>query len=158
MFKAPASQLIELIAPVNAGPQTPIYFQNQPQLQSVINDRKIYVVAAETFNSSQLSGSPITAGNAVPGNADIINATLTLNVAGTLQFQQIPLSSLVRGFLDGAAAPNVNSHHWDLFGFEDLFQVDWTKSYVQLIGAPTLPLPFSYIFNIYYYWSPNLAQ
>jgi hypothetical protein len=152
MYKAPASQLIELIIPATAAANSPVYFQNQPQLQSVRGDKKIYIEGIETFNSYGLSGSPLTAGNPVPANADIINMTLTLNVAGTLQYQQIPMSSLVRVWADGIATGIVNAHVEEIFGFEDLFEVDWTKSYVQLIGAPVSTPPYSCLFNVYYRW------
>jgi hypothetical protein len=84
--------------------------------------------------------------------ADLLNGTLTLNVAGTLDYQQIPLTSLNRAYVDanaalGAAGTN-NAHVNDLFLFEDLYQVDWTKSYVQLIKAPPGAVPYSYIFQV----------
>jgi hypothetical protein len=152
MYKAPASQLIELIIPAPAAANSPVYFQNQPQLQSVRGDKKIYIEGIETFNNYGLSGSPLTAGNPVPANADIINMTLTLNVAGTLQYQQIPMSSLVRVWADGIDTGIVNAHVEEIFGFEDLFEVDWTKSYVQLINAPVSTPPYSCLFNVYYRW------
>lgn len=158
MYKAPAFQLVELIIPPSAGANTPVYFQNQPQLQSVIGDRQVYLTAIETYNVYQLGRSPLTPGNAMAGNNDILNATLTLNVAGTLLYQQIPLAVLVRGFLDGSAAPAVNSHVWEPFGLADLWQVDWTKSYVQLISAPISVPPYSYVFGVYYYWSSQVAR
>jgi hypothetical protein len=151
MYRATASQTIELIVPSTAGANSPIYFQNQPQLQSVRGDRKIYIEGIETFNVNSLAASPLTAGSPVAANADIINATLTLNVAGTLQYQQIPMSSLVRGWVDGLAG-SVNAHVEEIFGFEDLYEVDWTKSYVQLINGPVSAPPYSYIFNVYYRW------
>ena len=156
MFRAPKSQLVELIMPANAAAFQPIYFQNQPQLQSISGDRSVYIVAMETYSSLHLDGSPVTSGSPMAVPDDLRNGTLTLNVAGTLDYQQIPLITLNRTWQDSNAAPEAagyaNTHTKDLFLFEDLYQVDWTKSYVQSILTPPRGVSFSYIFNVYYYW------
>lgn len=156
MFRAPKSQLVELIIPANAAAFQPIYFQNQPQLLSISGDRSVYIIGMETYSNLHLSSSPMTSGSPMAAPADLRNGTLTLNVAGTLDYQQIPLTSLNRAYVDanaalGAAGTN-NAHVNELFLFEDLYQVDWTKSYVQLITAPPGTVPYSYIFQVYYYW------
>ncbi len=146
MFKAQNSQLIELVVSasiVSANAQ--IFFQNQPQLQSITNDRKVYIMGIETFSSEMLNGSPLTSGNACASPAAIINGTLSLNVLGTLSFNYIPLVSLVRTWTAAGTTP----HQWSLFEFDSLYQVDWTKSYVQCIGVPAAT-PFSYLFQVFY--------
>ena len=156
MFRAPKSQLIELIMPANAAAFQPVYFNNQPQLQSIMGDRAVYIVGMETYSSLHMDGSPITSGSPMAVPDDLRNGTLTLNVAGSLDYQQIPLVTLNRTWQDSNAALEAagyaNSHSGDLFLFEDLYQVDWTKSYVQSILTPPRGVSFSYIFNVYYYW------
>jgi hypothetical protein len=153
-FKAKNEQLIELVigaSVVSANAQ--VFFQNQPQLQSITNDKKVYITAIETFSSEMMSGSPLTSGNAVASPAAILNATLSLNVAGTLSFNYMPLSTLVRVWTQAGTTP----HTWDLHKFDSLYQVDWTKSYVTLINAPAAT-PFSYLFNVYYcYDHPDVS-
>jgi hypothetical protein len=148
-FKASKFQLVELIVPATAGANGPIYFQNQPQLQSVLGDKRVYVDAIEAYGQNQIASSPLTSGSPTPTNAQILNASLVLNVAGTLEFQLIPLSVLVRLYVDGNAV--TNAHADQLFEFEELYQVDWTKSYVQLIAAPGAQV--SYLFGVYYHWT-----
>lgn len=153
MYRAPNTQLIELIIPATAGANSTIYFQNQPQLQSVVGDKKIFIEAIEVFSSLSISGSPLTSGSPAATPAQLLNGTLVLNVAGTLQFQFLPLNALNRMWVDPstAGAADNNVHAKDLFMFESLYQVDWTKSYVQLINAPA-GAPYSYLFNVYYRW------
>lgn len=151
-MKYPNSQLVELIVPATAtGKNNQIYFQNQPQLQSISSNKKVYVLGIETYSSLHMSGSPLTSGNTVASPADIINATLTINVAGTLKFQNIPLADLVRIWAEGLTPDGsaTNVHTDEVYEFVDLWQVDWTKSYVTLINAPG-DAPFSYLFNVYY--------
>ena len=94
MFRSKASQLIELIIPAGYAANQFFYFQNQPQLQSVRGDRMVYIQAISVYNSNHLTASPLTAGNNVASPTDITNGVLTLNVAGTLLYQQIPLVDL----------------------------------------------------------------
>lgn len=145
-FKAQNSQLIELIVGANiVSANAQIFFQNQPQLQSISGDRKIYIKGIELFSSEMLSVSPLTSGNAVATPAQIINGTMSINVFGTLSFNYIPLVSLVRIWSAAGTTP----HQWDLFQFKGLYQVDWTKTYVTLGNAPA-GTPYSYLFNVFY--------
>jgi hypothetical protein len=148
MFREKRSQLLELIIPntiISANQK--VYFQSQPQLQSINMDRKVYIKKIETYSSSHMNGSPLTSGNAVASPAAIINGVLTLNVAGSEDLQYIPLGDMVNLFTDTGAAYTVRN--WEGYFFEDLYQVDWSKSYVQLIGIPAAT-PFSYIFKVSY--------
>lgn len=152
MFRSKASQLIELIIPAGYAANQFFYFQNQPQLQSVRGDRMVYIQAISVYNSNHLTASPLTAGNNVASPTDITNGVLTLNVAGTLLYQQIPLVDLVRTAVDNQTAAAVgNARNHDLFLFRDLFEVDWTKSYVQTLTT-IADGPFSYLFNVHYKW------
>jgi hypothetical protein len=153
MFKTTKFQLVELIIPatVTAAMQT-TYFQQQPQLQSISGDRPVYIQAIETYTDGQLKGSPVTSGNAVAAPGDIENAVLVLNIAGTLDFNQVPLVDLMRLQNDTGAAFVPFSRQ--LFLLNNIYAVDWTKSYVQTILAPITEPPFSYIFGVHYSYSP----
>lgn len=149
--------LVELPINANVGAFQNVYFQNQPQLQSVSGDRQVYIVGIETYSSLHMSGSPLTPGNPIASPADIINATLTLSIAGTLNFLQIPLVSLVRNMVDNNTSEVNNVHVLDVFRIRDTYKVDWTKSYVQTINAPG-DAQFSYIFNVYYQYDNDIVD
>jgi len=144
--------MVELVIGTNVTGQNAFtYFQQQPQLQSTTDNQTVYVKAIETFSIQALAVSPITTGNAVASEAAIQNAVLTLNIAGTLEFQSIPLAILNRIIQSpGAACPGV----YDLFQLKNTFKVDWTKSYVQTLAAP-VGAPFSYLFGVHYSYEPD---
>ncbi len=140
-------QLVELIVPatITAGGQQ-VMFQNQPQLQSVINDAKVYIKAIEIVEATVLAKSPLTIGNANAGYADIQNATLTLSVNGVLQYQYLPLGRINPSQVsDGNTASQ-----YQPFLLKNVYKVDWTKSYITTVAAPTLSPPFSYLFGVHY--------
>lgn len=151
-IKTPKFQIVELIIPatVTTGNQN-TYFQQQPQLQSTTGNQTIYIKAIETFSVQALTTSPVTASSPVASEANIANGVLVINVAGTLEFQMIPLAILNRIIQSpGAACPGV----YDLFQCRNLFKVDWTKSYVTTVGVPIAP-PFSYLFGVHYSYEPD---
>jgi hypothetical protein len=153
MFRTKRFQLVELIVTATiVGNNQNVYFQNQPQLQSVLGDRTIYIKKIETYTNKALALSPLTSGNGVATPADIINGVLTLCVKGEEQLRQIPLADLNRVFADtGAAfAPFV----WEGFYVKNLYEVDWTKSYVTLVATPAAA-PFSYLFGVHYDYEPD---
>jgi hypothetical protein len=78
---------------------------------------------------------------------------LTLNVAGTESLQYIPLGDLVNLWSDTGGGFTV--HNWNDYRFKDLYQVDWSKSYVQVIGIPA-GTPFSYIFKVSYAYGQDV--
>lgn len=144
--------MVELIIPATAtGPNLQTYFQQQPQLQSTSGNQTVYIKAIETFSDQALTTSPITSASPVATPAALQNAMLVLNIAGTLKFQFIPLAIMNRVIQSPAAAcPGV----FDLFQFRRTWEVDWTKSYVQTLAAPTAP-PFSYLFGVHYSYDPD---
>jgi hypothetical protein len=147
-IKTPMFQMVELIIPATiTGMNAFTYFQQQPQLQSMTNNQTVYVRAIETFSVDTLTTSPLTTGSPVATNANIQNATLVLNIAGTLKFQNIPLGILNRNILSNPAV-------FDLFQLKNIFEVDWTKSYVTTVGVP-IDAPFSYLFGVHYSYSPD---
>jgi hypothetical protein len=151
-IKTPMFQLVELIIPATVtGFGQFTYFQQQPQLQSTMGNQTVYVKAIDVITNQALTTSPLTAGSPVASPADIMNAVLVLNIAGTLKFQNIPLALMNRVQQSpGAACPAV----YDLFQLRNIWEIDWTKSYVTTV-APPGDAPFSYLFGIHYSYEPD---
>lgn len=155
-FRESRSQLLELIIGTTiVSANQKVYFQSQPQLQSIDGSQTVYIKRIETYSSSMMNGSPLTSGNAVATPAAIINGVLTLNVAGTEQLQYIPLGDLVNLQADTGAAFTVFARYPYLF--KGIYKIDWSKSYVQLIGIPAAT-PFSYIFKVSYEYDVDDAE
>lgn len=144
--------MVELIIPATVtGFNQATYFNQQPQLQSTSANQTVYVKAIETFSVQALTTSPLTSGSPVASEVNIQNGVLVLNIAGTLKFQNIPLAILNRVIQSpGAACPSV----FDLFQLRNIWEIDWTKSYVTTVAAPTNP-PFSYLFGVHYSYDPD---
>ena len=144
--------MVELIIPATVtGFGQFTYFQQQPQLQSTTGNQTVYVKAIETFSVQALTTSPVTANSPVASEANIANAVLVLNIAGTLKFQNIPLAIMNRVIQSpGAACPGV----YDLFQLRNIWEIDWTKSYVTTV-APPIAAPFSYLFGVHYSYEPD---
>ncbi len=144
--------MVELIIPATVvGFNQFTYFQQQPQLQSTSANQTVYIKAIETFSVQALTTSPLTGGSPVASEANIANGVLVLNIAGTLKFQNIPLAILNRIIQSpGAACPGV----FDLFQLRNVWEVDWTKSYVTTVNAP-VGAPFSYLFGVHYSYEPD---
>lgn len=149
MFKAKRSQLVELVVGANVtGNNQQVYFQNQPQLQTISGDRKIYIKGLRTYTSDTLTGSPLSA-NTVATAADITNAVLVLSVDGENAFNMIPMVDLL--LVQGTASPS----NWYPFLLKNVYLVDWTKSYIQVI-TPPVATPFSYILEVFYDYQPDI--
>jgi hypothetical protein len=144
-YRCAKFQLIELALGVNVtSPMQQTQFGQQPQLQSISGDKTVFIKAIEVYTRDMVAVSPLTPSNPVASAADVQNAVISLNVAGTFEFLNVPLVTWVREF--GTVSPSV----YDLFKFRNLFEVDWTKSYVQIIQAPITTPPFSYLFGVHY--------
>lgn len=149
MFKAKRSQLVELVIGTNVtGNNQQVYFQNQPQLQSISGDRGIYIKGITTYTDDFLSGSPLSS-NTVATATDIKNAVLVLSVNGENAFNMIPLVDMVN-----VQSTTNTPWNWQPFLLKNVCLVDWTKSYVQVITAPG-GTPFSYIFKVFYDYEPD---
>lgn len=145
-------ELVELLVSTSiTGNNVDIYFTQQPQLQTIVNDKQIYVKGIETFSNGALTTSPLTSGNPVATPADIQNATLTLVVEGTETLKRIPLALLNRSFATGGAFVPLASN---LFMLKNIFEVNWVKSYVTVVLAPA-SVPFSYLFGVHYEYAPD---
>lgn len=140
-------QLIELTVPAGGlGAGSRLYFQDQPQLRSQTN-QLVIIKAIETFGSNATPKSP--SGVTVAGVADLQNAFLVLNVAGTEAMQYIPFTVLNRVNDQGATPAFV----LDLFLLDNQTYIDWTKSYIQF-GATQSNI-VSYLVGVYYEYEPG---
>jgi hypothetical protein len=148
-----STQLVELQIPVTgaaAGNQTT--FKNQPQLQSVTGDKQIFIRRIQTYSNDMMPVSPWS-NLPVAAPADIINAVLVLNVAGTDFFKYISLSRLCNISTNTGAV--TTPFTWIPFELDDVFGVDWTQSYVQLLQAAISTPIFCYMFDVDYDYGPN---
>jgi hypothetical protein len=153
MFRTKRFELVELIiAATVAGQNTQVFFQNQPQLQSISGDQTVYVKCVEVFDVLDIAKSPFTSGNNVATVADLQNATLTLVNDAQETLRRIPLAILHRSF-NSTASPAV----YQQFLLKNVFKVDWTKSYVTLVATPAA-LPFSYLFGVHYDYEPDMID
>lgn len=152
MFRAKMFELVELVIPTTvttAGVQ--IVFQAQNQLQTIFQNRDVWIKAIETYDATSITNSPLTSNNPVATVADIQNATLTLSVNNRLAIEKMPLAQLNRTYNFTAGTPFVNQ----LMLFRNMHLVDWTKSYVTVVAAPAAVLPRSYLFGVYYSYAPD---
>lgn len=129
--KSTKFQLFEVAIPAAAAAGQRIYIGDQPQLRSQ-SGQMVMIESIETFSNVALARSPFSTLTTAL-NADLLNAILVLNVGGFEDLQGIPFALLNR--VQGAVAPNVFCQ--DLFELNDLYRVDWTKSYIQLNAAPS---------------------
>lgn len=151
MFKTKKFQLVELIVPAGVtGANSQIYFQNQPQLQSISGDRRVYIKEIEAYTADTLVGSPLSNGNTMVTAADIFNAVLICSIDAENAVNQIPLSKLCNVVAPGSFTPN----NYDPFILKNTWRMDWTKSYLQVITAP-INLPKSYVFGVHYDYEPD---
>lgn len=143
-------QMVELIFTVQQA-MADIYFQNQPQLQSVIGGQTVYIRAITTYSNNALTTSPLTSGSPVATPADIQNAVITLDVLGTESLRKIPLADLNRTWADpGAYTPFVIQP----LLLKDMFGINWTKSYVTTPAA-LAATPISFLFGVWYEYSTD---
>lgn len=150
-LKTDRYQLVELVVGANITQNnSDIYFQNQPQLQSISGGVQVFACGIEVYNVNDISASPLTAGNAVASVADLANATLTLSVNTNYQFLKLPLNAMHRNS-SAAGGSSVQ----DLFLLNDILQIDWSKSFVTVVAAPGA-VPFSYLFGVYYRYSTDV--
>jgi hypothetical protein len=148
-FKSKNFMLVEVVAQVTTAGNQNFFFQQQPQLQSYKSGgQKVYIDAIEIMSNKALSTSPLTSGTAVATAAALQNAVLTINEAGTLNKLMLPLVLLNRVQAEDGAnfVPGVQQ----LFQFADLWEVDWSKSYITLVAAQGTA--YSYLFGVHYHY------
>jgi hypothetical protein len=129
-------ELVELTVPAAATGR--VGFNTIPQLRNQAN-QMIVIKDIDCYTKESYANSQVT--NSIPGMPDteIKKCVLVLYVNGEESIKMIPLSKLVHQ-QDG-----VNPFQQQLFGFEDLTNVDFDKSYVQFNAASdaaTYVIPF----------------
>ena len=153
MFRTKFFELVELIVPVGVvDPNSQVFFQQQPQLQSISGDRQIYIKGVEVFSNAALPFSPLTSGNPVAAPADLENTTITFVVDGTELLKRIPLTLMNRVY---ASAGTFVPFPPQLFMLKNNCQIAWTKTYVTLVQAPVTAVPYSYLFGVHYDFEPD---
>jgi hypothetical protein len=147
MIRTKQWQLVELQVNTNLGAGQRLYFQDQAQLRSQ-QGQNVFIAAMCVFVASTVPNSFLS--SLVVGTiAENQNAALVLNVSGREREQLIPLVELINLEAPGTFEP----FNRDLFLFDDLYNVDWTKSYVQ-VAAATTTAPFAFLFGVWYDWYP----
>jgi hypothetical protein len=140
--KSTKYQLFELAVPATAQPGQRIYIGDQPQLRSQ-SGQMVIIESIETFSVNALARSPFSVLTTAL-IADLQNAILVLNVGGFEDLQGVPLVLLNR--IQTNLIANVFCQ--DLFTTDNLYRVDWTKSYIQLNAAPSGAI--AYLFGVRY--------
>lgn len=153
MFPAKYHQIVEI--KVNAdnanGINVAIPFEQQPQLQSYnVQGQKVWIHAIETYSSSAILFSPLSPGIATASPYDLQNATLTLVEGNSFLRKSIPLTRLNSAFATG---PSFVAAQQQVIAWQELYEIDWTKCYINILSIPPV-LPFSYLFGVYYDYSP----
>ena len=142
-------QAVEINVANNVVAGSKIFIKDQPQLRTQ-TDQLVIIEAIETYDIDALALSP--AGVTMPTTAQLANVVLTLNVAGYENLQYIPLTKLLT---QGSSDTSVQ-RLWNVEGkfcFDNLWQVDWTKSYLQFGAAQNAGI--SFVLGVYYRVSPN---
>lgn len=146
MFFTSRFTIVELLVPAPiAGTNVQVKFTQQPQLQTIGDNYIVQIDAIETYTNDDLDFSPITGALPVATPARLQNAVLTLSIESTNQQEYIPLASLHRISSGAAPAPFVR----DLWGMDNIFRVDWTKSFITLV-SPDAGANFAYLFGVHY--------
>lgn len=152
--RIPRSTLIEVIIPATVtGSLQKTKFQFEGQLFSTGKKGKgpVYIKGMEAYSNELITSSPFTGGVPVASPTDIVNGLVTLSAQNDLVFDQVPIADMVR--LRSGLTSTVGSV--DLFRIDDWQDIDWTKCFITTIQAPLGPLPFSYVFNVYYDYKPS---
>jgi hypothetical protein len=148
----PRYQTIELVVPANQTNGGQLTFAQVPQLQSFYDTRYfVYLLAIDCFTADSLTLSPYNSNNPVATGADIRNTTITLVRQGDAAHYEVPLAQLCRFDSNTSTTPFVR----DPFRLPDEWQIDWTKTYLHLVGPPVSTPAFSYIFGVHYSYYPT---
>ena len=129
---------IELQIPVGA--PTKIMFPDLPNLRNQ-TDQAITIKDMEIITATVMPTTPNGATNAPI--AELKKAVLVLYVNGEESIYRIPLLKLNR--INDLANPY--QEQWE--SFDDLKNVDWSKSYVLFSSAPAAT-PYSIVFGVSY--------
>ena len=142
-------QFVEVNIPAAVAAGGKVFIKDQPQLRTQ-TDQLVIIEAMETYDIAALAVSP--AGVPMPSTANLANTILVLNIAGYDNMQYIPFTVMNALASSDTAVQRV----WNTQGkflFDQLWQVDWTKSYLQFGAAQAGGISFG--LGIYYRVVPN---
>ena len=137
-FKTQKYELVEVVLPASATPQSRYSFPDLPKL------RYTSLQGVEAFTINSVTKSPL--GNSLITIADYKLAYLTLYINERQDAYRIPFSSLNR-IQNSSTDPFVRS----IFEFNGQ-KVTWDKSYIEFGSTPTLSTTanLSIILGVYY--------
>jgi hypothetical protein len=144
MTKINKYEFIECTIPQSSS-NTRFYFADQPQL------RFVSLMALECYNIGTVPNS-ILSGNANISQANFLNGFLVLYYDDKEATNRIPLTLL------NPVGANVSPATTSLYNYPSVFgvktyagqQVQWSKSYVQFVTAPSPAAINSVCFGVYY--------
>lgn len=142
-------QFVEINVALNAVAGSKLFIKDQPQLRTQ-TDQLVIIEAIETYDVAALAVSP--AGVPMPTTAQLANVVLNINIQGYDNIQYVPLTKMVAQASSDTAVQRI----WSQSGrmeFDELWGVDWTKSYLQF-GAPQAA-GISFGLGVYYRVIPN---
>ena len=131
-----------------ASDSTRVAIQDQPMLRNA-DGKKVVIKSIETITAKTLVAGVLNSGSTTP-RVDIIKSTLVLYSSQWEKVQYMPLARLISMHdMDATTATTIPFNN-DPVTFENLADVDWTKSYIQFAngqkaaGASVLILGIQY--------------
>lgn len=119
-----------------------INFLDNPNLRNQI-DQNIVIRNITVYLPSVMANSPTGSGLATSPVSELQKAVLTLFVKGEQSIYRIPLLQFNR--MAGGDAYNIEPQP-----FDDLQNVDWSKSYVEFATLPTIAPAYSILLGVEY--------
>lgn len=126
-----------------------LWIKDQPQLRTQ-TDQLVIIEAMETYDITTLAVSPAL--RTMPTTAQLANVVLVLNIMGYENLQYIPMNKLNSISSSDTSVQRL----WNVdgkFEFDQLWGVDWTKSYLQFGASQAAGISFG--LGVYYRVVPN---
>lgn len=142
-------QFVEINVALNQAAGSKLFIKDQPQLRTQ-TDQLVIIESVETYDNVTLAFSP--AGVAMPTTAQLSNVVLNLNINGYDNIQYVPLNVLNAQASSATGVQRI----WNQRGkmeFDNLWGIDWTKSYLQFGALQTAGISFG--LGVYYRVIPN---
>jgi hypothetical protein len=133
-----------------------IPIQDQPMLRST-SGHKVVIKSIELITVKQLPNGVLNAGANI-SRADLIKTVLVLYSNGWEQVQYIPLARLIGAHDMDATTATTIPFMRDVTMFENLADVDWTKSYFLLSPGQSIAAAGVIVLGIQYQVFNNNGQ
>lgn len=145
-YKGKRFQLIEVQVPANVpGSQNRFNIGDQPQLRS--DQFKVVEIAAlRSYNDVVIGFTP--SGLPTVPEADFGFSYLVLNIGGSENFLYLPLKDL-----NNSTASDFSVQ--EVYQFDPVVGVDWSKSYILHTGTSVTQTAFSYLIGVWYSVLPD---